>query len=35
MATSLKHNLTSAYFNAANKLYPKKARRRMWKVTMM
>ena len=27
MATSLKHNLTSAYFNAANKLYPKKARR--------
>ena len=29
MATSLKHNLTSAYFNAANKLYPKKARRRI------
>lgn len=29
MATSLKHNLTSAYFNAANKLYPKKARRRV------
>ncbi len=29
MATSLKHNLTSAYFNASNKLYPKKARRRI------
>ncbi|WP_291529412.1 DUF4435 domain-containing protein [Bacteroides sp. UBA939] len=29
MATSLKHNLTSAYFDAANKLYPKKARRRI------
>lgn len=29
MATSLKNNLTSAYFDAANKLYSKKARRRI------
>lgn len=29
MATTLKNNLTSAYFDAANKLYPKKARRRI------
>ena len=29
MATSLRDNLTSSYFNAAHKLYPKKARRRI------
>ena len=29
MATSLKDNLTSSYFNAAHKLYSKKARRRI------
>lgn len=29
MAISLKHNLTSAYFDAANKLYSKKVRRRI------
>lgn len=29
MATSLKHNLTSAYFDAAAKLYPKKSKRRI------
>ena len=29
MATSLRDNLTSSYFNAAHKLYSKKARRRI------
>ena len=29
MAISLKDNLTSSYFNAAHKLYSKKARRRI------
>ncbi|MCI1648372.1 MAG: DUF4435 domain-containing protein [Bacteroides sp.] len=29
MPTSLQHNLTSAYFDAAHKLYPKQARRRI------
>ena len=29
MATTLRDNLTSSYFNAAHKLYPKKARRRI------
>lgn len=29
MATSLRDNLTSSYFNAAHKLYPKKTRRRI------
>ena len=29
MAKSLRDNLTSSYFNAAHKLYPKKARRRI------
>lgn len=29
VATSLKHNLTSAYFTAADRLYPKKSRRRI------
>lgn len=29
MATTLKDNLTSSYFNAAHKLYPKKARQRI------
>lgn len=29
MATSLKHNLTSAYLDAADRLSPKKARRRI------
>ncbi len=29
MATSLKHNLTSAYFDAATRLYPRKAKRRI------
>lgn len=29
MATTLRDNLTSTYFNAAHKLYPKKARRRI------
>ncbi len=29
MATSLRDNLTSSYFSAAHKLYPKKARRRI------
>ena len=29
MSTSLKHNLTSAYLDAARKLFPKRARRRI------
>ena len=29
MSTSLRDNLTSSYFNAAHKLYSKKARRRI------
>lgn len=29
MAISLKDNLTSSYFNAAHKLYSKKARRQL------
>lgn len=29
MARNLRDNLTSSYFDAANRLYPKKARRRI------
>ena len=35
MATSLRDNLTSSYFNAAHKLYSKKARRRIIAYVMM